>query len=209
MPVKWIDEALEFVKRCFEEHEGRFRYESHGSHRSREGSRGMVGAGILSLSLAGMHDTPIVHRAGKWLLRHPIERYGQTIGNDDRFHYGAFYCSQGMFQLGKPYWEKFYDRLVHSALGEATSGRSVAARDRSGCNVRQFLLNRVSHTCTLASLSSASNLPTVAVEDSMCLNASANFLSLGFCSTACDRTTLLRESRGSNSHYVDTKTRDK
>ena len=116
VPAEWIDEALDFVKRCFEEQEGRFRYESHGSHRSRQSSRGMVGAGILSLSLAGMHDTPMVRRAGNWLLRHPFDTYGKTIGDIDRFHYGAFYCSQGMFQLGKPYWQDFYSRLARTLL---------------------------------------------------------------------------------------------
>jgi len=114
VPADWIDEALDYVKRCFKEQEGCFRYELIGSYS--DCPRAMVGAGILSLSLAGMHDTPMVQSAGNWLLQHPFDDYGKTVGKTDRFHYGAFYCSFAMFQLGKQYWESFYARLARTLL---------------------------------------------------------------------------------------------
>jgi len=118
--TEWIDEALDYVKRCFEEREGCFRYELVGNHA--ECSRGMVGAGILSLSLAGMHDTSKVQSAGNWLRRHPFDKYGETIGRTDHFHYGAFYCSYAMFQLGEQFWASFYSQLARTLLERQLDG---------------------------------------------------------------------------------------
>ncbi len=60
----------------------------------------MAGAGILSLSLAGKHDTKMAHRAAKYILDHPFDRFNRgSLTSEDRYFYGAYYCSQGMYQL--------------------------------------------------------------------------------------------------------------
>jgi hypothetical protein len=59
----------------------------------------MAGAGILSLSMAGQHRTPMALAAGDWLLAHPYRRFGELIPERDRFFYSAYYCSQAMAQL--------------------------------------------------------------------------------------------------------------
>lgn len=110
IPSEWIDEAMDYVLRSYDEREGVFLYALHGPDRTY--GRGMVAAGILALSLGGMHDTPMARRAGDWILAHPVDRYNQTVMGHDRFHYGVFYCSQAMLQLGGQYWDRFYPQMV-------------------------------------------------------------------------------------------------
>jgi hypothetical protein len=109
VPASAIDAASAFVSRTFEPATGKFHYvvDSERSH-----SRGMTGAGILSLSLAGKHETTMARAGGDWLLAHPFARYKESISGRDRFFYGVFYATQGMFQLGGHYWKDFYPPLV-------------------------------------------------------------------------------------------------
>jgi len=106
VPAEPIDEALGYVKRCFHPREHYFWYALRGEERV--WTRAMAGAGILSLSLAGQHQSEMAHQAGKWILRHPFNQYREKVGKTDRFFYGAFYCSHATFQLGGTYWKEFY-----------------------------------------------------------------------------------------------------
>ena len=115
VPSQWIEEAKEYVARCFSESTGAFRYASHGATHEVP-YRAMTGAGILSLSLAGTHNTSMARSAGNWLLEQPFRVYKEELGSFHNFHYSAFYCSQAMFQLGKPYWSRFYPILVETLL---------------------------------------------------------------------------------------------
>lgn len=114
VPAQYIDEAMAYVKRCFDSSRQTFLYGLAGN--DRQPTRGMAGAGALSLSLGGMHEAPQVRAAGDWILRHPFDRYNVGVGHFDRFHYGAFYCSHAMFQLGGKYWSRFYPQLVRTLL---------------------------------------------------------------------------------------------
>lgn len=76
----------------------------------------MVGAGILSLAMAGQHDTPIAQRAGDWLLNYPFRGFGERIGGGDRFFYSTYYCSQAMAQLGGRHWKQFFPSLANVLL---------------------------------------------------------------------------------------------
>ena len=78
----------------------------------RAASRGTTGAGILSLSMAGEHNTPMARAAGDWLVAHPYGQYDETIGPYDRFFYSIYYCSQAAAQLGGHYWEKIFPPIV-------------------------------------------------------------------------------------------------
>ncbi|MHC4441822.1 MAG: prenyltransferase/squalene oxidase repeat-containing protein [Planctomycetota bacterium] len=114
IPVKFIDEAMAYIHRCFDRQRNTFMYGLIG--RDRVVTRAMAGAGILSLSLGGMHETPMAKAAGEWILHHPFDRYNKVVNKYDRFHYSAYYCSQAMYQLGGRYWEQFYPTLVHTML---------------------------------------------------------------------------------------------
>lgn len=114
IPTRYIDEALAYVHRCYNPKDHTFWYGLHG--RERRTTRTIVGAGTLSLSLAGEHHTEQARRAGQWLLEHPFDRYNVPVFKHDRFFYGAFYCSQAMFQLGGRYWAAFYPVLFETLV---------------------------------------------------------------------------------------------
>jgi len=114
VPSSYADDALEFVERCFQRQAGQFLYALHDVER--HPTRGMVGAGILTMILGGRADLPALAPAGDYLLSRPFNSYNVTDREGDRFHYGAFYCSQAMYQLGGRFWEGFYPVLVSTFL---------------------------------------------------------------------------------------------
>ena len=118
VPQQYVDEGLDYVKRCWDPASGAFTYT-----REEGPGRGMVGAGILSLSMGGQHQTPMAHAAGDWLLAHPYGKLGQSYGTFDRYFYSMYYCSQAAAQLGGHYWEGIYPPIVEAVLNcQQTSG---------------------------------------------------------------------------------------
>jgi hypothetical protein len=114
VPEGRIDDAVGYVRRSFDRKYGAFNYTIN----RRDGpSRGMAGAGILALGHAGFHNSSEARQTGEWLLRHSFEHYNDNLGlNGDRYHYSLLTCCQGMYQLGSPYWEKFFPRTVRVVL---------------------------------------------------------------------------------------------
>jgi hypothetical protein len=119
VPQKPIDDAVRYVRRCFQPEYGAFQLMATDSDRR---SRGMAGAGILALAHAGFHNAPETKLAGDWILQHPFNSYNvsETFGSvgwvNDRYHYGAFNCCQAMYQLGGDYWRNFFPPLVKALL---------------------------------------------------------------------------------------------
>ncbi len=112
VPSEWVKEAMDYVHRTFDTRQRAFVYGLNGSHRYV--TRGMVGAGIICLELGGEHQSETARIAGDWLLNpaNSFEPYNNFRNEEDRFHYGAFYSSQAMFQLGGDYWRRFFPRLL-------------------------------------------------------------------------------------------------
>jgi hypothetical protein len=119
VPQQPINDAVGYVRRCFNPEYGAFLLMSTRSDRR---SRGMAGAGILALAHAGHHNAPEAKAAGDWLLRHNFNQYNvqepfdQVGWLNDRYHYGAFNCCQAMYQLGGDYWNEFFPPLVKTLL---------------------------------------------------------------------------------------------
>jgi hypothetical protein len=112
VPKEYVDDAVGYVVRCWDEVQGIFYYKRTSSSEMRW-SRGMVGAGVLCLAMAGQHQTRIAQRAGDWLVDRPFQRFGERFGGGDRFFYSAYYCSQAMAQLGGKYWKQFFPQLAN------------------------------------------------------------------------------------------------
>ena len=114
VPSKPIDEAIDYVLRCFRPDYGTFNYYIRGEEDRR--SRGMAGAGILALAHAGLHHRKDAILAGDWILEHGFQKYNDQMRFDqkgwynDCYHYGVFYCSQAMYQLGGRHWESFFPK---------------------------------------------------------------------------------------------------
>ena len=131
VPQQYIDEAMVFVHRCWNQRNGVFNYALEGAGDVRS-SRGMMGAGILCLSLAGQHETPEALAAGDWLLAHPYRRFGEQIGAEDGFFYSAYYCSQAAAQLGGAYWKGIYAPLADTLLGAQNADGSWPPEPQKG-----------------------------------------------------------------------------
>ena len=110
IPKQYVDDAVGYVSRCWNPQMGVFFYKNAGGER--RWSRGMVGAGILSLAMAGQHDSQIAQHAGDWLLGNPFRGFGDKVGSGDRFFYSTYYCSQAMAQLGGRHWKGFFPSLA-------------------------------------------------------------------------------------------------
>ena len=127
VPQQYVDEGLDYVKRCWDPGSGAFTYSKN------EGpGRGMVGAGILSLSMGGQHQTPMARAAGDWLLAHPYGKLGQSYGTFDRYFYSMYYCSQAAAQLGGHYWEGIYPPIVDAVLNCQESSGAMPPEPNRG-----------------------------------------------------------------------------
>jgi hypothetical protein len=111
VPKQYADEAVEYIRRAWDPAQGMFHYNRFGGS-----SRGMMGAGALSLSMAGQHLSPMALAVGDWLLAHPFGRFGESFGEFDRYYYSMFYCSQAAAQLGGRYWKGIYPPLAEAIL---------------------------------------------------------------------------------------------
>jgi hypothetical protein len=114
VPAQPIDDAVAYVRRCFNQEYGVFTY---SINRGESRSRGMAGAGILALAHAGFHNAQEARQSGEWLLQNNFEDYNAFDSFDrswrnERYHYGLFNSCQGMYQLGGRYWKEFFPRAV-------------------------------------------------------------------------------------------------
>lgn len=119
IPSEAVDEAVEYVTRCGDNRfGGAFSY-GIGHPSEEEVGHAMTGAGILSLAMAGRHNTQQARFAGNWILRRPYPRYNANAPGDDggRYHYAVFYCTQATFQLGEIFWKTFYPPIVSQLIG--------------------------------------------------------------------------------------------
>ena len=121
VPKDTIDQAVAYVERCFLTHEDR-RVHGYMVRQRQQCTRAMAGAGVLAMAHAGKHESKQAIGSGEWILKHSFEKYnddkpvyGSTWLND-RYHYGAFQCSQAMYQLGGKYWNQFFPPLVETLL---------------------------------------------------------------------------------------------
>ena len=117
IPQEHVDEAVDYVKRSFNRDRQEFFYSIGSGHRY--ATRTVTGAGLLCLYLSGKTDAEIERAAGEWIVSQSFRPYNKPMNNEiDRYHYGAFYCSQAIFQLGGDYWAKFY-RHISAVLLES------------------------------------------------------------------------------------------
>jgi hypothetical protein len=114
VPEEYVTEAVEFIEHCYDKESGAFVYGPY--EKDRLVGRGMTGAGLLCLSMAGQWQSSQAQTAGEWIVSHPFDKFHTPVGDSDRFLYGAYYCSQAMFLLGGDYWREFYPPLAQTLL---------------------------------------------------------------------------------------------
>jgi hypothetical protein len=120
VPRESIDQALAYVRRCFQKDT---RSSSFGYQADRRGgSMAMTGTGTLSLILGGNADDPMVKAAAK-TIRDSVARSGKFNDIGTHRSYALYYCSQAMAQMGGEYWSTFYPAISAELVAEqAASG---------------------------------------------------------------------------------------
>ncbi len=117
VPQVPIDNAMAYVERCFDPARGTFVYCIVSG---RNTTPAMAGAGIISLSMGGRHNSEPAIRAGEWMARQRFDQYRGV----ERYHYSAYYCSQAAYQLGGEYWSHFYPPLMKTLVENQRSDGS-------------------------------------------------------------------------------------
>lgn len=127
VPQEAVDGAVRFIRNCFNPKYDTFvLMPSYQDHRT----RGMSGAGVIALALAGEHDSVEARTSGDWILKNTfleynkVEPFGQRGFLDDRYHHGVFFCTQATYQLGGRYWEEFFPPMVEVILQNQRSDGS-------------------------------------------------------------------------------------
>ena len=131
VPVENIDMAMDYVRRMYVPERKTFAYGIQGMRGQQ--TRAMAGSGILLLSLGGEHHTEMAKATGEWIKRHEFMRYNKIVFETEHYHYGAYYCSQAMFQLGGKDWEQFFPKFMQVHLaGQQANGSWPPEPNRDG-----------------------------------------------------------------------------
>ncbi len=98
-----IDRALGYMKRCANNYDHGFSYQVqiHQSGPAR------TGAGVLSLLMAGMRDSPECQGGLQYLVNHPLNGQNEWPYRE-HFFYTIYYVTQAMYQAGGDYWKHWY-----------------------------------------------------------------------------------------------------
>ena len=78
VPDAAVDDAVAYIERCWDARSGAFVYGLRGAERYATG--GSVGGAIVSLAMAGKHQTEMAQVGARWLRHRPVERYACSMG---------------------------------------------------------------------------------------------------------------------------------
>jgi len=124
VPTEAIDRGLAYIMKCQTRRDGGFAYQPGGGS-----GWGRTGTALLCLELCGRHRDRAALMAGEWILKNLPTGYGRG----SHFSYAMYYCSQGMFQLGDEYWERWAARMYEIMLrAQEKSGKWPHASENVG-----------------------------------------------------------------------------
>lgn len=123
VPQRTIDDAIDYVRRCYKENEGGFCYQPN-----REAGFARTAAAIYSLQVCGIYDDPQIQAGAKFLIEAQREDH-------EWFTYGNFYAAPAMYMMGGTTWEKWYLDVKKILFSQVIEEKGVAyweARGRGG-----------------------------------------------------------------------------
>ena len=135
VPVEWVDEAIDYILRCYNPQTGGFRYGNYGETAE---TRGTTGAAIVTLFLSGRYNDEIERRSGAWLLQRNYTEYNRSRIEYDRYCYGVYYCSQAAYQLGGDYWARIYPDLARTLVDHQAADGGWARCHHNGVYGRTY-----------------------------------------------------------------------
>lgn len=99
VPQGTIDDAVEYVRSCYNEAEGAFSYQP-----GTETGFARTAAAIYSLQVCGHYDDPRVKKGSDYLFA--------NLGERSRwFTYGNFYAAPAQYMIGGDTWKQWYPKI--------------------------------------------------------------------------------------------------
>jgi hypothetical protein len=109
VPQKTIDNAVVYIRRCFDKSRGGFLYRPQDRGKGPGFAR--TAAAIYSLQVCGHYEDPLVKVGADYLLSNKDDRLWYTYGN--------FYAAPAMFMLGGQFWISYYNYTRNFLLKHA------------------------------------------------------------------------------------------
>lgn len=106
VPKESLDDAVKFILNCHMP-DGGFAYQPGGGS-----GLARTGTALLCLELSGRHREKVTIDAGEYILKNMPKQFG----GQGHFYYALYYCSQGMFQLGGDYWDRWASQMYDMML---------------------------------------------------------------------------------------------
>lgn len=119
VPQRTIDNAVKYVKSCYNEKTGGFCYQPQ-----REPGYARTAAAIYSLQVCGLYEDPMVKAGARYLL-------GVPRNNQDWFTYGNFYAAPALYMVGGESWAKYYAAMKEFLLQNVTTRGDISWWDPS------------------------------------------------------------------------------
>ena len=123
VPQKTIDDAVDYVRRCYKDSEGGFCYQPN-----REAGFARTAAAIYSLQVCGLYDDPKVKAGSKFLFE-------AQRPDHEWFTYGNFYAAPAQYMIGGDTWAKWYQDVKGILLDQVIDDKGAVyweARGRGG-----------------------------------------------------------------------------
>ena len=108
VPQTTIDNAVKYVKSCFNERSGGFSYQPN-----RDPGFARTAAAIYSLQVCGLYEDPMVLRGSTYITEN-LSRH------QDWFTYGHFYAAPAQYMIGGEVWDKWYRHIKDVLLKVVT-----------------------------------------------------------------------------------------
>lgn len=123
-----IDRAIVYMRNCSN-------YQTDGGFNYQIGQQlsgpARTGAGILSLVMAGLKDSPECQGGIRYLQNHRLG-YGNDWPYREHYYYTLYYITQAMYQIGGDRWKEWYPMVRDRLLREKSADGSWSAGSEAG-----------------------------------------------------------------------------
>jgi hypothetical protein len=123
IPYEQVEDTVKYIMKC-RGRDGGFCYQP-----SQRGTSNMTAVGVLCLELSGQHRTKVNLMGGNFLLK-DLRRQKDKLKDNRFFHYGVYYISQAMFQLGDDYWVPWAKEMYPYMLRTQNEDGSWKSKER-------------------------------------------------------------------------------
>ena len=123
-----IDRAIVYMRNCSN-------YQTDGGFNYQIGQQlsgpARTGAGILSLIMAGLKDSPECQGGIRYLQTHRLG-YGNDWPYREHYYYTLYYITQAMYQVGGDRWKEWYPMVRDRLLREKSADGSWSTGSEAG-----------------------------------------------------------------------------